>query len=83
MTALSIAAANNNALAVEALLQHGADPTIFTCEGLSCMDIALNNRFHDVCMVIAKSEKYVNVQKLILIYRAVRKRLNIAAKLKG
>lgn len=61
MTALSLAASNNNALVVESLLKHDADPTILTCDGLSCMDIALNNRFHDVCMVIANSEKYVSI----------------------
>ncbi|CAB4032878.1 transient receptor potential cation channel subfamily A member 1-like, partial [Paramuricea clavata] len=58
MTALSLAAVKNNADAVKALLDHGADPTILNSEGLSCMDIALNNRFHDVCMVIANSDKW-------------------------
>ncbi|CAB4041956.1 transient receptor potential cation channel subfamily A member 1-like [Paramuricea clavata] len=58
MTALSLAASNNNAKAVQSLLNNGADLAILTCEGLSCMDIALNNRFHDVCMVIAKSDKW-------------------------
>jgi ankyrin repeat protein len=65
MTALSLAASNNNADAVESLLNHGADLAILTCEGLSCMDIALNNRFHDVCMVIAKSDKYAKVLSLV------------------
>ena len=59
MTAMSLAASQNNADAVKELLNHGADPTILNSEGLSCMDIALNNRFHDVCMVIANSDKYV------------------------
>ena len=58
MTALSLAAKQNKANAVKALLEHGADPTILNSEGFSCMDIALNNRFHDVCMVIAESDKW-------------------------
>jgi hypothetical protein len=29
------------------------------------MDIALNNRFHDVCMVIANSDKYEWTYELI------------------
>ena len=58
MTALSLAAKQNKACAVKALLEHGADPTILNSEGFGCMDIALNNRFHDVCMVIAESDKY-------------------------
>jgi ankyrin repeat protein len=57
MTALSLAADQNNADAVKALLENGADPTILNSEGFSCMDIALKNRFHDVCMVIAQSDK--------------------------
>ena len=65
MTALSLAAVKNNADAVKALLDHGADPTILNSEGLSCMDIALNNRFHDVCMVIANSDKYEWTYELI------------------
>ena len=59
MTALSLAAKRNNADAVKALLDHGADPTILSSDGLCCMDIALENRYHDVCMVIAQSDKYV------------------------
>ncbi|XP_028398467.1 serine/threonine-protein phosphatase 6 regulatory ankyrin repeat subunit B-like [Dendronephthya gigantea] len=58
MTALSVAAKSNQHFAVEKLLEIGADPSILTCDGLNCMDIALNNRFHDVCMVIAKSDKW-------------------------
>ena len=58
MTALSLAAKKNNAAAVKALLDHGADPTILNTDGLGCMDIALENRYHDVCMVIAQSDKY-------------------------
>ena len=58
MTALSLAASKNSADAVKALLDHGADPTIVNSEGLNCMDIGIENRFHDVCMVIAKSDKY-------------------------
>ena len=58
MTALSLAARKNNAAAVKALLDHGADPTILNTDSLGCMDIALENRYHDVCMVIAQSDKY-------------------------
>lgn len=61
MTALSLAASKNNANVAKALLNHGADPTILNSEGLSCLDIALNNRFHDVCMVIANSDKYESI----------------------
>ncbi|XP_028398575.1 transient receptor potential cation channel subfamily A member 1-like [Dendronephthya gigantea] len=58
MTPLSLAASRNKVNAVKALLDHGADVTILNGDGLSCMDIALNNRFHDVCMVIATSDKW-------------------------
>ena len=57
MTALTLAAAQNNSNAVKTLLEYGADPSILTCDGMNCMDIALHNRFHDVCMVIAESDK--------------------------
>lgn len=68
MTALCLAAENNCAEAVEVLLQHGANPTILNCDDLSCMDIALDNRHHDVCMVLAKSDKWVIKWKTIIYF---------------
>ncbi|XP_046848204.1 ankyrin repeat domain-containing protein 16-like [Xenia sp. Carnegie-2017] len=58
MTALSIAASRNKSVVVKVLLEKGVDPSIRNSEGQSSMDIALNERYHDVCMVIAKSEKW-------------------------